>query len=107
MKFIHDVNSPVTNLVELKAAHEEALAELEKIIPVACEREGHQWDNERGKLDQVCTDTETKVTGPWWDEDYELVGCNPVDVYRRTCTRCGKKEVKRAVTKISSPFTEK
>ncbi len=114
MKYIHDKDTPANNIVEYLAAHRAAIAELEAMLPIACERDGHQWDNVDGVLTSFATDYElverrvsdgdlgghTVGTG-----EYNRVGTNYIDVFARTCVRCGKIERQRPIAqKPVSPF---
>jgi len=113
LRYIHNEDAPADNIVEYIAAHKEALATLEKMLPIACEKEGHVWDKPEGTLTTICLSR-----GVWEDADPD---CTPTfgsrgghwaiepkhaDVFQRTCTRCGKVENKRPVQLgVKSPWS--
>jgi len=113
LKYIHSKDAPADNIVECIAAHEAALSELRKQLPVACERDGHVWDNQEGTLKTICI-----RKGCWVDADPE---CTPIfgsrgghwaiepehaDLYQRTCVRCGKIDRREPVRLgVKSPWS--
>lgn len=71
LSYSHNDSATAEDIVEYIAAHEEALKALRRQLPIACERQGHVWDNPRGILTRICV-----REGVWEDADPD---CTPRD----------------------------
>ena len=102
MKYIHDGNISADRIVELIAAHSDALKTLREQLPEVCEREGHRWS--RPEQDFVSEQYPeygagfcgAGLTGRYVTEQR----CG----YIRRCGRCGKVEQRDAIP--GNPFDE-
>lgn len=115
LEYIHPQDACAENILEWIAAHETALIRLRQMLPLACEKEGHVWDNAEGVLVSICT-----RKGCWEEADPD---CTPTfgsrdghwaiepeheDVFQRKCTRCGKIENKQPIKLgVRSPWSKR
>ena len=110
LKYVVHEHTPAGNIPELIAAHEDAIRRLKDLLPIACERDGHQWSEPvRGR---ICTneglyeknddhDGKWGTASGWWVRKPEYR-----DVFSRTCSICGKKESKDTRFTVVNPFLE-
>lgn len=111
LEYKHDPDTPADNILENVRAHKAAIDTLEKLLPIACEKEGHKWDNPAGVHKTICV-----REGLWIEHDLDpdrswgrsnghwAIEPDRQEVYQRTCTRCGKVENKKPITTVTSPF---
>ncbi len=108
IEYLHSEETPAENIPDLIIAHENAIRRLKDLLPIACERDGHQWSVPF--RENLCTnsgmwhkndehDGKWTTASGWWEVEptYE-------DVFSRTCSVCGKKESKPTKFNVVNPF---
>lgn len=111
MRYLHAPDMPADNMVELIAAHKVALEELGKMLPVACEREGHKWGKPVRKSYSVTREEyqrgDTDLDGSELTPGrYASVHDHYEWYWERVCARCGKIDRRDEVVTVTrkNPF---